>query len=62
LLAALSGRARSVAAAGAIDTIKTCNLEFDTTVFGFAQNKPNPTNFPTDVPVGTGLLAAVQPR
>jgi hypothetical protein len=62
LLGALSGRARSVAAAGAIDTIKTCNLEFDATVFESAQNKPNPTDFFTDVPVRTVLLAATQPR
>jgi hypothetical protein len=38
-----------------INTIKTCNADFDATVFGFAPNKATTT----DVPVGAVLSADV---
>jgi hypothetical protein len=41
-----------------INAIKTCNIEFDATVFGFAQNKPTTTDVTADVTVSTALLAA----
>ena len=38
-----------------INTTRICNIELNATVFGSAQNKPNPPLNPTDVPVGIAL-------
>jgi hypothetical protein len=57
----LKGAVRLVRTAGAlglpIDTIRTCNIELDSTVFGSAPNKPNPT----DILVGA-VFSADAPR